>query len=194
MLKTFFAIVLFTGVSFSQNTAWKFDKNHSQVEFTVTHLVISEVTGYFRTFDGSVKSNGDDFSNAEIEFTIDANSIDTDNEKRDGHLKSDDFFNAEKYPQMKFKSTSMNKVGDNNYKLIGDLTIRDVTKPVELEVIHGGSLVDNYSNKKAGFKISGTINRFDYNLKWNALLEAGGAVVSSDVDLICNVQLVQDPV
>ena len=193
MINTILAIVLFAAASFAQSTIWKFDKAHSQVKFNVTHLVISEVTGYFRTFDGTVKTNGEDFTDAQIEFTIETQSIDTDNEKRDNHLKSDDFFNAEKFPQLKFKSKSMKKVGNNKYKLTGDLTIRDVTKQVELNVVYGGMANDGYGNKKAGFKITGTVNRFDYNLKWNALLEAGGAVVGSDVEMVCNIQLVQEP-
>jgi polyisoprenoid-binding protein YceI len=193
MINTILAIVLFAAASFAQSIAWKFDKAHSQVKFNVTHLVISEVTGYFRTFDGTVKTNGEDFTDAQIEFTIETQSIDTDNEKRDNHLKSDDFFNAEKFPQLKFKSKSMKKVGNNKYKLTGDLTIRDVTKQVELNVVYGGMANDGYGNKKAGFKITGTVNRFDYNLKWNALLEAGGAVVGSDVEMVCNIQLVQEP-
>jgi polyisoprenoid-binding protein YceI len=193
MINTILAIVLFAAASFAQSIAWKFDKAHSQVKFNVTHLVISQVTGYFRTFDGTVKTTGEDFTDAQIEFTIEAQSIDTDNEKRDNHLKSDDFFNAEKFPQLKFKSKSMKKVGNNKYKLTGDLTIRDVTKQVELNVVYGGMANDGYGNKKAGFKITGTVNRFDYNLKWNALLEAGGAVVGSDVEMVCNIQLVQEP-
>jgi polyisoprenoid-binding protein YceI len=193
MINTILAIVLFAVASFAQSIAWKFDKAHSQVKFNVTHLVISQVTGYFRTFDGTVKTTGEDFTDAQIEFTIEAQSIDTDNEKRDNHLKSDDFFNAEKFPQLKFKSKSMKKVGNNKYKLTGDLTIRDVTKQVELNVVYGGMANDGYGNKKAGFKITGTVNRFDYNLKWNALLEAGGAVVGSDVEMVCNIQLVQEP-
>ncbi len=194
MFRTFLAIVFFSVTSFSQTTAWKFDKDHSNVKFNVTHLVISEVTGNFRAFDGTVKTEGEDFSDAEIEFTIETKSIDTDNEKRDNHLRSDDFFNAEKYPQLKFKSKSMKKVGDKKYKLVGDLTIRDVTKQVELDVLYGGAILDNYGNQKVGFKITGTVNRFDYNLKWNSLIEAGGAVVGSEVEMVCNVQLVKEAV
>ncbi len=194
MFRTFLAIVFFSVASFSQTTAWKFDKAHSQVEFNVTYLIISEVTGNFRAFDGTVKTKGEDFSDAEIEFTIETKSIDTDSEKRDNHLRSDDFFNAKKYPQLKFKSKSMMKVGDKKYKLVGDLTIRDVTKQVELDVVYGGSAVDNAKNTKIGFKITGTVNRFDYNLKWNALIETGGAVVGSEVEIICNVQLAKESV
>ncbi|RPI72756.1 MAG: polyisoprenoid-binding protein [Ignavibacteriales bacterium] len=194
MIKTFLAIALMSAAMFAQGISWKFDPSHSQVKFNVTHLVISEVTGHFNKFDGTVKTIGNDFTDAQIEFTIETSSIDTDNEKRDNHLRSDDFFNAEKYPKMKFVSKSMKKVGDNEYKLIGDLTIRDITKQVELDVEHGGIASDGYGNTKAGFKITGTINRFDFNLKWNALLEAGGAVVGSDVEMECNIQLVKESV
>jgi polyisoprenoid-binding protein YceI len=170
---------------------WDFDKDHSQVKFNVDHLVISEVSGSFNKFDGTVKTEGDDFSTASVEFTIETASIDTDNEKRDNHLRSDDFFNAEKHPRIEFKSKSVKKVGDNKYKLTGDLTIRDVTKQVELDVKQGGIIKDQQGKTRTAFKITGTVNRFDYNLKWNALIETGGAVVGSDVDIICNVELVK---
>ncbi len=193
MLKTtFFAVLFAVSTILGQNTVWKFDKAHSQVKFEVTHLVISTVTGMFNNYDGTVKTNGDDFTDAEIEFTVETQSINTDNERRDNHLRSDDFFNAEKFPQMKFKSKSMTKVGDNRYKLVGNLKIRDVTKEVELEVRKGGIMTDNSGNVKAGFRLKGTINRFDFNLKWNALLEVGGAVVGPNVDIICDVQLVKE--
>jgi len=191
MIKTLFAIALLSAATLAQTT-WSFDKDHSQISFNVDHLVISEVTGYFRNFDGSVKTKGDDFTDADIEISIETKSIDTDNEKRDNHLRSDDFFNAEKHPQIKFKSKSMKKTDDNKYKLTGDLTIRDVTKEVELDVEYGGSVVDFAKNTRVGFKIKGTLNRFDYNLKWNALIETGGAVVGSEVELICNVELVKE--
>jgi polyisoprenoid-binding protein YceI len=189
MLKTLLVLLFFSVTYFAQQTAWKFDKAHSQIQFTVTHLVISEVTGSFQNFDGTVRTKDEDFSTAEIEFTIQTKSINTGIEKRDNHLRSDDFFNAEKFPQITFKSKSMKKVGDNRYKLVGDLTIRDVTKEVELDVVHGGIIDDGYGNRKAGFNLTGTVNRFDYNLKWNALIEAGGAVVGPEVKIICNVEL-----
>jgi polyisoprenoid-binding protein YceI len=127
---------------------------------------------------------------AKIDFTADINSINTDNEKRDNHLKSDDFFNAEKYPQMKFVGKSMQKVGNNKYKLTGDLTIRDITKTVTLDVIYNG-IVKAWGATKAGFKLTGIINRFDYNLKWNTLLETGAAVVGKDVSINCDIQLIK---
>lgn len=182
-------VVLSPVLMFSQSTEWTFDKAHSNVMFTVDHLVISEVTGYFKSFDGKVVSNENDFSSGTINFTVDVNSINTDNEKRDGHLKSEDFFYAEKYPQMIFKGNELKKVGDKKYKLTGDLTIRGVTKPITLEVEHKGVAKDGYGNTKAGFKITGVVNRFDYGLKWNSLTEAGGAVVGKEVKITVNAEL-----
>ena len=129
-----------------------------------------------------------DLSDAKINFSVDVNSINTDNEKRDGHLKSDDFFAADKYPQMKFVSTSIKPVGDNKYKLAGDLTIRDVTKPVVFDLTYGGS-VAAMGTTKLGFKAKTTINRFDYNLKWDKATEGGGLVVSKEVNILVNVEL-----
>jgi polyisoprenoid-binding protein YceI len=174
--------VLFLQVAAFSQSKWTLDPVHSNVRFTVPHLVISEVEGSFKKFDGTVTTSKPDFSDAQINFTIDVASINTDNERRDGHLKSDDFFNAEKYPQMTFRSTSFKKVSDNKYELLGDLTIRDVTKPVKFDVVYGGSIV-NHGTTKAGFKATSSINRFDYNLKWNNLTEAGGATVGKDVTI-----------
>jgi polyisoprenoid-binding protein YceI len=184
MKRIVFAVsaLLLQVAAFSQ-TKWTLDPVHSNVRFTVPHLVISEVEGSFRKFDGTVSNTKPDFSDASISFNVDVASINTDNEKRDGHLKSDDFFNAEKYPQMKFQSSSFKKLSGNNYELTGNLTIRDVTKPVRFAVVYGGTAKDGYGNIKAGFKASTVINRFDYNLKWNALTEAGGATVGQDITI-----------
>lgn len=167
---------------------WVVDKPHSNVKFAVTHLVVSEVEGSFKLFDGSMENTKEDFSDAKINFTVDVNSLSTDNDMRDKHLKSDDFFNAEKFPAMKFQSTSFTPAGGNKYKLAGNLTIRDVTKPVVFDVTYGGS-VTTMGKTKVGFKARTTIDRFDYNLKWNKATEAGGLVVSKDVELIVNVEL-----
>jgi polyisoprenoid-binding protein YceI len=185
------ALLIFFSASFAQTTSWKFDQSHTQIKFTVKHLVISEVTGNFKKFDGLVTTEGDDFSTAKINFTAETNSIFTDNEKRDAHLKSDDFFNAEKFPQLTFVGKSMKKTGKNKFKLTGDLTIRDVTKSVTLDVVYNGS-TNAWGSTRAGFKLSGTINRFDYNLKWNTLIESGGAVVSKEVKLTCDVELIKE--
>lgn len=175
-------------ISAGAQSNWKIDNSHSNVKFTVTHLVISEVDGHFKNFSGTMTSERQDFADAIIEFTVETNSISTDNENRDVHLKSDDFFNAEKYPQMVFRSGSMNQTGDATYELTGDLTIRNITKKVKFDVRYGGTVVDPWGNTKAGFKATGTINRFDYDLKWNALTEAGGAVVGKDVKITINAE------
>src|ERR1700730_10540071 len=169
---------------------WVVDKTHSNVKFAVTHLVISEVEGYFKIFDGSMETNKPDFSDAKISFSVDINSINTDNENRDKHLKSDDFFNAEKFPQMKFESTAFTPLGNNKYKLTGNLTIRDVTKPVTFDVTYGGT-ANMGSTVKSGFRAKTTVNRFDYNLKWDKATEAGGLVVGKDVDITVNAELNQ---
>lgn len=183
------------GKAIAANTAgpskWGLDKGHSNVRFTVDHLVVSEVEGTFKMFNGTIDAPSADFNNAKINFTVDVNSINTDDEKRDGHLKSDDFFNAEKFPQMKFTSTSFKKVKGNMYTLEGDLTIRDVTKRVKFAVVHGGVIRDPWGNTKAGFKASGKINRKDFGLKWGALTETGGAVVGDDVNMVINTEFAQ---
>lgn len=169
-------------------TVWKLDRSHSSIGFSVEHMLVSETTGKFRKFDGSLTADKADFTDAQVEFTADVNSIDTEDEKRDGHLKSDDFFNADKFPQIKFKSKSFKKVDGNKYVLNGDLTIRDITKNVDWAVITSGIQKDPWGNTKAGFKATIIINRFDYGLKWNTLTEAGGAVVGQDVTIKVNVE------
>jgi polyisoprenoid-binding protein YceI len=144
--------------------------------------------GSFKTFDGYVESSKADFSDAKIGFTVEIASVYTDNDRRDGHLKSDDFFNAEKFPQMKFESTSFKPLGNNKYELQGNLTIRDVTKPVVFQVTHGGVL-NTSKGAKAGFKATTTIDRFNYNLKWDRATETGGLVVGKDVTIVLNLEL-----
>jgi polyisoprenoid-binding protein YceI len=182
-----FALLITTG-AIAQGTKWTLDKGHSNVKFTITHMVVSEMDGSFRIFDGSLEHSKPDFSDAKVNFTIDVASINTDNERRDGHLKSDEFFNAEKYPKMTFQSTSMKSLGNNKYELTGNLTIRDVTKPATFQVTHGGVLT-TAQGAKAGFKATTTINRFDYNLKWDRATETGGLVVGKDVTITVNVEL-----
>jgi len=172
-------------------TNWQLDKSHSGVKFSVEHLVISEVEGSFKIFNGTLASPSPDFTNSKIDFAVDVNSINTDDEKRDAHLKSDDFFNAEKFPTMKFTSTSFKKLKGNAYVLEGNLTIRDVTKKVRFAVMYGGTIKDPWGNTKAGFKASTTINRKDYGLKWGALTETGSAVVGDEVKMLINVEFAQ---
>lgn len=186
-----FAVVALLSTSAFAQTKWTVDPVHSNVRFTVPHLVISEVEGSFKKFDGSFTASKADFTDAAINFAIDVNSIDTDNGARDKHLKADDFFNAEQFPTATFKSTSFKKVSGNKYKLTGNLTIRNVTKPVTFDVVYGGTAKDGYGNTKAGFKATTVINRFDYGLKWNALTEAGGATVGQDITLDLKLQFAQ---
>ncbi|HJU45831.1 MAG TPA: YceI family protein [Chitinophagaceae bacterium] len=169
-------------------TKWTLDKSHSSVSFSVSHMVVSETEGNFKLFDGTMENSKADFSDARISFTVDVNSINTGNDARDGHLKGDDFFNAEKYPAIKFVSTSFKPAGGKNYKLTGNLTIQDITKAVTFNVIYGGT-INTGKGMKAGFKGTTTINRFDYNLKWNKTTEAGGLMVGQDVDITVKVEL-----
>lgn len=169
-------------------TKWALDPTHSEIQFKIKHLVISTVTGSFKTFQGSMQSTSDDsFENAQIEFSLDVDSIDTNQEMRDGHLKGEEFFDAAKYPTIKFESTSFVKDGDS-YKVTGNLTMKDVTKPVTLEAEYGGSAVDFYGNHKAGFEVTGKINRKEFGLTWGGITEAGAIVLGDDVKLIANVQ------
>jgi polyisoprenoid-binding protein YceI len=170
-------------------TKWAIDPMHSEVQFKVKHLVISTVTGSFQNFEGTVETEGDDFSNAKINFSLDVSSIDTNQEQRDGHLKGPDFFDAEQFPRITFESTSVTKESDENYKLTGNLTIKGITKPVTLEVEHGGIATDFYGNTKAGFEIDGKINRKEFGLTWDGVTEAGSIVVGEDVKLHANIQL-----
>lgn len=182
------AFLLLSVPLFAQ-TKWTADKSHSKVQFSVVHMVISDVTGNFKNYEVNVETEGDDFSTAKINFTADVNSINTENEGRDKHLKSDDFFNAEKFPQIKFVGKSMTKNGDGKYKLVGDFTIRDFTKQIILDVTYRGMVKDQRGGTKAGFKITGEINRFDYGLKWNGLIETGGLAVGKTVTMTIDLEL-----
>lgn len=188
MKKLILSIGLLVGATLTYGqTEWTIDKSHSSVGFTVTHLVISEVEGQFNDFDAKVVSTSDDFAGSTVEFTAKAASIDTDNEQRDNHLKSDDFFSAEKYPDVKFNGNIVKNGA--KYQLVGKFTMRDVTKDVTFDVKYNGTIKDPWGNIKSGFKITGTVNRKEYGLKWGALTEAGGAVVSDEVDIQVNVEL-----
>ena len=184
-------VSVFLGVQSFGQTKWKVDNVHSGVRFTVAHMMISEVEGSFKTYSGTIDAPGKDFSNAQIDFSVDVNSVNTDNDMRDKHLKSDDFFAAEKFPVMTFKSTSFKKVSDNKYQLTGMLTIKDVTKKVVFDVTYGGTVKDGYGNIKAGFKTSLTINRQEYGLKWTGKTEAGELVVADNVEMQLKLEFTQ---
>jgi polyisoprenoid-binding protein YceI len=172
-------------------TNWLVEPTHSEIGFKVKHMMITNVSGSFGAFRASAKTEGDDFSTAEIEFTADVASVNTGNDQRDGHLKSGDFFDAENHPQIKFVSNKVEKNGDADYIVHGDLTIRGVSKPVAFNAELGGIGKDPWGNEKAGFSINGKINRNDFGLSWNAALEAGGVLVSEEVKFHSELQLVR---
>ena len=174
-------------------TQWKIDPAHSEVQFKVKHLMITTVTGYFKKFDLSVETEDeDDFSTAKsILFTADIDSIDTNNDQRDTHLKSADFFDAEQHSQLRFVGTRYEVNGDEG-NLYGDLTIRGITKPVTLNVEFGGIVVDPYGQTKAGFTVSGKISRKEFGLTWNAVTEAGSVVVSDEIKLHAEIQVIKE--
>jgi len=165
---------------------WIIDTTHSEVGFKVKHLMINNVKGHFKIFSGEVETSGDDFSSSKISFTADIASIDTGNEQRDQHLRSVDFFDAEKHPQLRFTSNDF-----DGSRLEGELTINGRTTTIKLNVEFGGIAIDPWGNTKAGFTISGKINRKDWGLNWNAALETGGVLVSEEVVINAEVQLVK---
>lgn len=170
---------------------WTIDPTHSEVLFKVKHLVISNVTGSFNVFEGAAETSADDFSDAKITFSANVDSIDTNQAQRDAHLKSADFFDVANFPKLEFTSSSFSKKGNREYILKGDLTLHGVTKPVELAVEYGGTAKDPYGQTKAGFEVTGKLNRSEYGLTWNAATEAGGVVVSDEVKLLATVQVIK---
>ena len=180
-----------TQTTTATKTKWNIDDSHSHIKFIVRHMVISKVTGEFNDYSLNMETEGDDLSTAKIEFRAKIDSINTGKADRDAHLKSDDFFNAEAYPELVFKSTEIIKIDEEEYEVKGDLTIRNITKPVSLKVEYGGLIKDPYGLERAGYNVRAKINRFDYDLKWNALLETGGAVVSDTVTIDCDIEIVK---
>ncbi len=171
--------------TFAQST-WTIDKSHSKVGFNVIHMAVSDVEGKFNEFDGTIVSKSEDFNGAEVSFVAKTTSIDTDNERRDTHLKSPDFFEAEKFPEITFKGNLVKDGG--KYRLVGDFTMKGVTKKVEFDVTYGGS-INTERGAKAGFKLSGSVNGQDYGLSWNNKLKGGELAVSDNVDLIVKIEL-----
>jgi polyisoprenoid-binding protein YceI len=181
-------ILLSAGIS-AQN--WKLDEAHSKIHFNTKYLVITDVNGKFDSFKGTFTSAKSDWSDLKADVTVDAASINTDNEMRDKHLQSDDFFNAEKYPALTFKSKGIKTLGNNKFVLSGDLTIRDVTKAVELPLVYGGTVIDPWGNTKAGFKATGSINRKEFGLKYKDAAATGEAVVGDVVDFTIDAVLIK---
>ena len=169
-------------------TKWSIDPAHSEIQFKVKHLMLTQVTGQFTQFSGDVEMEETQLETARINFTAQTSSISTGNEQRDGHLRGEDFFNSEKYPQLKFTNGKVVNT-TTGLKLIGDMTIRETTNLIELQVEFGGLGVDPWGNQKLGFSIDGKINRKDFGLVWNSTLETGGVLVSDDVKIIAEIQL-----
>lgn len=171
-------------------TKWTIDSTHSEIGFKVKHMMFTNVSGKFDSYEATIITDEDNFENASIEFSADINSINSNNADRDNHLKSADFFDVENHPKLTFKATSFTKKGDD-FELTGDLTLRGVTKPVKLEAEFSGLMKDPWGNTKAGLNISGKINRKDWGLNWNSALEAGGVLVGEEVRLNIELQLIQ---
>jgi polyisoprenoid-binding protein YceI len=188
MKKVFLFLVALTAtVAVSAQTKWSVDPMHSSVNFSVKHMGIAFVKGNFGKFDGTITASKADLTDAKISFSVDVKSVNTGVEMRDNHLRTDDFFNAEKYPAMTFESTSFKKLTGNNYALTGKLTIRDVTKNVVFNVVYGGTAKDQQGNTKAGFGATTTINRLDYNVKYDPT----GAGIAKDIKIELNLEFAQ---
>ena len=172
-------------------TKWSIDQAHSEIEFKIRHLMISNVKGSFKTFDANIYTTLKDFSTAEIDLWIDPSSIITGDSKRDEHLKSADFFDVQKHKQISFTSLTIGKPdAKGNHELWGELTMVGVTKNLKLNVQFGGIVTDPWKNEKAGFTVTGTIKRSDWGLVWNTALETGGFMVSDEVNILCEIELI----
>jgi polyisoprenoid-binding protein YceI len=175
----------------TNSKTWVVDPLHSEVLFKIKHLVISTVTGSFRKFEGKVVTQGEGFENAKINFTIDVKSIDTNQPGRDGHLQGGDFFSADLYPEITFVSASFVHKTGNDYKMTGDLTLRGVTKPIELNVEYGGAENDGHGQVKHGFEVTGVIRRSEFGMTWNKITDTGGLGLGDDIKLIANIQVAE---
>ena len=173
---------------------WVLDPTHSELQFKIKHLMISTVTGQFNQFKATVETEGDDFATAKVHFQAEVSSISTNNEQRDAHLKNGDFFDAEKYPEIIFEGHKMEKKGDDEYKLYGNITMRGVSKQLVLDVEFGGITRDPWGNMRSGFSVTGKINRYDFGMSFGAVSETGGLLLSDEVKIHANVQFVKQAV
>jgi len=175
----------------TKETKWSINQTHSEINFRVRHLMISNVRGSFKKFDASIYTTDKDFRNAVIDLWIDTSSIDTGNEKRDEHLKNEDFFDLTNHKQITFISSTIGKAdAKGNHELWGELAMRGITKNIKLNVFFGGIAIDPYGNEKAGFSVSGIINRSDWELGWNKSIEKGGLLLSDEVEILCELELI----
>ena len=175
-------------------TKWLLDPMHSELQFKIKHLMISNVSGAFKNFSAEVETEDEDFSTAKINLTAQMDSISTNNEQRDAHLRNSDFFEVEKYPELKFKSTKVEKVDSDTFMLHGELTMKGVTKPVKLDVEFNGATKDPWGGERAGFVITGKINRADWGINFNSVLETGGVMLSEEVRISSEIELVKQEV
>lgn len=170
---------------------WTLDPSHSEVSFKIRHLMIANVSGHFNKFNVEVETEGQDFTTAKAKFTADIDSVNTKNEQRDQHLKGPDFFDAAKFPSLSFVPTKIEKKDEENYTITGNLTIRDVTKPVKLDAEFGGVVSDPWGNTRAGLTVNGKINRKEFGLSWHAVTEAGGVVAGDEVKFHAEIELIK---
>jgi polyisoprenoid-binding protein YceI len=178
----------------STSTKWVLDPTHSEIGFKIKHLMITNVSGNFNKFEVKAETKGSDFTNAKVSADIEVDSINTNNAQRDAHLKNADFFEAEKHPLITFRSTKLEKLDEETYSLTGDLTIKETTKPVKLALEYGGVTKDPYGNYKAGFSVTGRINRHDFGVSYNAVLETGGVALGEEIKIHGEIQLVKQEV
>jgi polyisoprenoid-binding protein YceI len=171
---------------------WKIDATHSEVGFKVKHLMITNVSGHFTNFEGRVHTNSEDFHDARITFEADVNSVTTQHQQRDEHLRAEEFFDSKQFPTIRFVSKEVRKVSDDHFRLIGDLTIRDQTHTIELSVTYNGTTLDPWGQTRAGFELDGRLHRSDYGLRWSATTDAGGLILGDEVKLHMNIQIVQE--
>ena len=186
-----FILVFLCFSLYAQEVTWEIDKAHSSINFSISHMVISDVTGNFTQFDGEVIAPSEDFTNTKVNIIIKTASINTDNEDRDKHLRNEDFFNADKYPEITFNSRSFKKVNDKNYKITGNLSMHGIVKPVVFDAKLKGLIKDPWGNTRAGFKATATIDRYDFEIVYNSTLETGGLLIGKEVDVEVNIELIK---
>jgi polyisoprenoid-binding protein YceI len=174
-----------------KKTKWTIDPAHSEIGFKIRHLMIAYVTGRFTVFDGTATTNGNDFRTADVDVWVDASSVTTGDAKRDAHLRSAEFFDTENHRQITFSTTGIRKSAGKMYELWGNLNIRGIPREIKLDVEFGGITKDESGKEKAGFTITGSINRKDWNLNWNSLLESGGTVVGDEVFINCEIEVIK---
>ncbi len=173
------------------NTKWNIDPSHSELTFKIKHLMMTNVTGHFGSFTGSLESSGATFTDSKVQFTAQIASINTKNDQRDAHLRSPDFFDADKHPSLTFVSEHFTSNGGNDYSVSGMLTIKGISQKIVLAAEYEGTQKDPWGNEKVGFSLSAKINRKDFGLSWNAPLEAGGLLVGEEVKISAEIQLVK---